>query len=104
MKAFRNNEGRHKMRLSLARQFDEIERLSIGLGGGKSGGSTLLEGRNGKAIEVLQQQLALGKKSLAIYYGAAHMPDLERRLLALGFKKEGERWLVAWDVTKRPDK
>ncbi len=40
---------------------------------------------------------------IAIFYGAAHMPDMEERLLAMGFTKTGERWLRAWDLRKRPD-
>src|SRR5690606_20035738 len=44
------------------------------------------------------------KKNLGIYYGAAHLPHLERRLVDdLGFEKTGQEWIVAWDCTKRPD-
>ena len=51
----------------------------------------------------VDEQMALGKETLGIYYGAAHMPDFEERLLARGFTKTGERWLTAWDLRKRPD-
>ncbi len=40
-------------------------------------------------------------KTIAIFYGAAHLPDLEQRLLALGFERVGARWLLAWD-TRQP--
>lgn len=33
----------------------------------------------------------------AIFYGAAHMPDLEKRILALGFKRTKIKWTRAWD-------
>ena len=36
--------------------------------------------RNKASLEVLKQQLAAGKKKLAIFYGAAHMPDFDKRL------------------------
>lgn len=33
---------------------------------------------------------------VAIFYGAAHMPDLEKRILDLGYERAGGRWLRAW--------
>ena len=30
------------------------------------------------------------------------MADLEKRLLAQGFQKEGEAWLTAWDIVDTP--
>jgi hypothetical protein len=98
VEAFRSGEGRHQMRLMMASQ---IEGLEMAVAGGK--GSTLLEGRNEKCLEVLQQQIADGRKNLGIYYGAGHMPHMEQRLLELGFTKFDHEWLVAWDCTKRPD-
>lgn len=99
VKAFRSGEGRHTMRMAFGQQLEEIEMLSAG---GK--GSTLLEGRNEKCLEVLQRELAAGRKRIGIYYGAAHFPHMEKRLVDdLGFRKVGHEWLVAWDCTKRPD-
>ncbi|MBL8728767.1 MAG: type II secretion system protein GspG [Planctomycetes bacterium] len=99
--AFRNGEGRHLLRMSFAAQMEQIEVMAVG---GKDG-STLLEGRNEKCLQVLQRELAAGKKRIGIYYGAAHLPHMERRLVQdLGFEKTGQEWLVAWDCTKRPDK
>ena len=40
-----------------------------------------------------------GKKKLAIFYGAAHCPDLEKRLLAQGYTRKGESWVTAWDLS-----
>ncbi len=60
----------------------------------------LIEGRNKKCLRVLEQQLELGKRNLGIYYGAAHMADLERHLTAeMGFQKVSEEWIVAWDCS-----
>jgi hypothetical protein len=101
--AFRKGEGRHRLRLAMATQIQDIERVAAGFGDGDKG-SVLVEGRNARAVEVLERELANGHRKLAIYYGAAHMPDIEQRLLRLGFAKVGERWLTAWDVHKRPDK
>ena len=36
---------------------------------------------------------------IAIFYGAGHMPDIEKRLIAdFGMKHDGERWLEAWNL------
>ena len=62
-------------------------------------GSTLLTERNKAAMKVLDTQLAEGKKKIAIFYGAAHMPDFERRLLAdYGMKRGDTTWIPAWDM------
>ena len=100
--AFRRREGRHTMRMMLAQQLENLE--SMVAGAGPDGGTVLLEGRNERALEVLQQQIAEGRKKLAIYFGAAHMTGIERTLVEeLGFEKVGQRWLTAWDISKRLD-
>ena len=45
-----------------------------------------------------QKQIESGKKHLAIFYGAAHLPDMEQRLLKQGFKLQKSEWLKAWDL------
>jgi hypothetical protein len=102
VKAFRNRQGRHLLRFVFAQQIEDIESMAAGFSG-PDGESVIVEGRNRRAIEVLQSELEKGRTNLGIYYGAAHMPDFEERLLKLGFDKVGHRWLVAWDVSKRPD-
>jgi hypothetical protein len=44
--------------------------------------------------------MAEGKKKIGIFYGAAHYPDMEERMLKQGFKKTAHEWLTAWDVAK----
>lgn len=97
--AFRSGEGRHLLRMTFGKQLEQVETM---MAGGK--GSTLLEGRNEKCLEVLQRELAAGRKRLGVYYGAAHFPHMERRLVEdFGFAKVGHEWLTAWDCRKRPD-
>ena len=97
-KAFRDGEGRHQLRLMFAQQLEAMESMSAGAG------TTLLEGRNEKCLAVLQREMKSGRKDLGIYYGAAHLPHMEKRLVEdLGFRKVDHEWLVAWDCTKRPD-
>lgn len=96
--AFRSGEGRHQLRLQLAQQLESLEAMSSGVG------TTLLEGRNEKCLQVLQREIADGQKDLGIYYGAAHLAHMEKRLCDdLGFRKVDHEWLVAWDCTKRAD-
>lgn len=61
----------------------------------------LIEARNQAAMEVLREELAQGNKRIAIFYGAAHMPDFERRLdRELRMKRVATRWVRGWDLTK----
>ena len=100
VKAVRSGAGRHALRMFAAQQMEQVELLSVG----GAGGSTLLEGRNEKCLEVLARELGKGRKKIGIYYGAAHFPHMEKRLVQdLGFQKVGHEWLVAWDCTKRLD-
>jgi hypothetical protein len=41
-------------------------------------------------------------KSVAIFYGSAHMPDFEKRLEERGYQRAGGRWLTAWAVGGKP--
>lgn len=80
----------------IAEQFDSVEDIMAGV---ESGGGTVLVGeRNRVALEVMDQQIAAGKKRLAIFYGAAHLADMEERLLKKGFKPVKTEWLKAWNL------
>ena len=67
------------------------------------GESVIVGERNKVAVRVLEKEIKAGKKKIGIFYGAAHMPDMEERLIkGLGFAQVGkERWLVAWDISKK---
>ena len=87
-----------EMKRVLARQFADVDRVSETIDGEQ--GSAILTDRNKVAIEVLERVLSEGRRNVGIFYGAAHMPDMEERLTAgLGFKKESEAWLTAWKIT-----
>ena len=86
-----------KLKQILAGQFENLEFVTSALSG--PNGSALIEGRNGAALAVLKKQIDAGKKKVAIFYGAGHMPDLEKRLIAdFGLKHDGERWIEAWNL------
>jgi len=88
------------LKRTLAPVLSEAELLITKLEG--EDGTILVTERNKVAIEVVREQLGLGKQKLAVFYGAAHMPDFEKRLLGLGFRKEGVEWLTAWDIRDDP--
>jgi hypothetical protein len=34
-----------------------------------------------------------------VFYGAGHLPDMEKRLAAdFGLQRQSEKWLVAWSM------
>jgi len=69
--------------------------------GALAGKSVIIGDRNHKALLVMDQQIKAGKTNLSIFYGAAHFPDMEKRLLKLGYKKTTHRWLNAWAIDKQ---
>lgn len=65
-----------------------------------SEGSTLVSERNKVCLEVLGEEIARGKKKIAVFYGAGHMPDFHERLLNDFHLKLGETtWQRAWTIT-----
>jgi hypothetical protein len=61
----------------------------------------ILIDRNEVAFNVLREQLQTQTDgTIAIFYGAAHMPDLEERLAEIGFELSDKRWLNAWDLSE----
>ncbi|MFZ4763427.1 MAG: hypothetical protein ACOYMN_00635 [Roseimicrobium sp.] len=84
----------------LGPMFDQIEKVMAGLE--TEQGSVIVVERNKVALHVLEKQLAKGRKRLGIFYGAAHLPDMEKRLLDRGFKREKLEWLTAWDLPPPP--
>jgi hypothetical protein len=85
-----------KLKSLLAVQMEDLEGLTSALNG-PDGSSTIIGERNRKALEVLARELKQGDKKLAIFYGAGHLPDMERRLMKdFGMRRQNVRWLPAW--------
>jgi len=86
-----------RLKRVMAEQFQDIEAATSILDG--PDGSTILTERNKAALCVLAEQIKAGKARIAIFYGAAHLPDMEERLVKeFHLKKTGTRWLSAWDL------
>jgi hypothetical protein len=64
---------------------------------GSATNDLLIVKRNEVAIQRLEE-VPESARSVAIFYGAAHLPDMEKRLEALGYERVGARWLLAWDM------
>ena len=58
----------------------------------------LVGNRNRHVMSVLDEQVEKGRRHVAILYGAAHMIDLESRLLAHGYRRQSLEWTTAWTV------
>lgn len=63
-----------------------------------AGETVIVTDRNTKCLEVLAREVASGKTHLGVFYGAAHFPDMEKRLLDDGWEKTATEWLTAWDI------
>lgn len=86
------------LKLVMAKQFDSADVL---LDAAESEGSTvILTERNKHVMKVISEQIAAGKKKLGVFYGAAHLADLERRLIEEGYRKQANEWVTAWDIPK----
>ncbi len=91
---------RRSLRLKrvMAEQFEDMEAATAVLDGPQ--GSTIVTERNKAALRVLKQQLEAGHARIAIFYGAAHLPDMDERLATeFKLKRSGTRWLTAWDLS-----
>jgi hypothetical protein len=88
-----------RLRRIMAEQFTDMDVLTATFGGEE--GSTLITDRNAAALDVLRGRIAAGDRRIAIFYGAAHMDDFDRRLRA-DFRLEPQPretiWLEAWDL------
>lgn len=59
----------------------------------------LLTRRNKIVVTRLAEQLKKDVDSIAVFYGAAHNGDLEKRMIEeLGYKRAGAKWYRAWHL------
>lgn len=85
-----------KLKRYMAEEFDSANG-SMALG--KTLNVMLIDDRNKACIKVLDAQIKKGHKHFAIFYGAAHLPDFETRLLKeFGLKRKSTQWVRAWTL------
>ena len=88
-----------EMKIELGRQFQDVESIIAGIEG--PDGSVLVAERNLAALKVMERERKNGKKKMGIFYGAAHLPDFDKRLRKdLGFKRGKIIWHSAWTIKK----
>ncbi len=85
----------YSLKIAFAYELTELNNVGDFLGG--ESGSALISARNERALDILRLQFAARKKRVGIFYGAAHLPDMEQRLLHdFGFIQHKTVWIDAW--------
>ncbi len=99
MKAMFSKDRPRRMKMALAGQLTQLDGLLTSFGGEK--GTTLIHERNRTALDVLDREVAAGKKSFAVFYGAGHLTDMDKHLRErFGLRQTGKQWVTAWDLAE----
>lgn len=92
-----NPEMRDGLKLQLAGQLSNVKNIEQQLG--QKMAQVILQQRNEVAMKVLASQLEKQKEgTIGIFYGAAHLPDFDARLRALGYEPVEKKWVSAWQI------
>ncbi len=89
-----------QLKRAMAEQMEHMDVIVAAIEG--EDGSTIIGERNNAALKVLRRELAAGKKKIAIFYGAAHLPDFAEKLqddFAMQPEKLG--WITAWNLSDK---
>jgi len=90
-------------KIMLAYEMTDMDTLREILG--EDADSAVIGARNQRAIDVLKSQLDGGAKRVAVFYGIAHMPDMEQRLInQLDLIYLDTTWIDAWRLDTHTDK
>jgi hypothetical protein len=85
------------LKIQLATSMLDLDQLTAVIEGKE--GSSLIGERNKRAVTVLQDRIRRGDQRIAIFYGAAHMSDMAKRIeAAAALRPVGSEWLNAWDL------
>ncbi len=89
------------LKTMIAYEMTNIEQIQDLLG--EDSDSAVIGARNQRAIDVLKREVDGGARHIGIFYGVAHMPDLEERLLdQLGLQYMKTEWVDAWRLGNTP--
>ncbi len=98
--AFFDTDRSGALKRMMAEQFENLDGLMGALDG--PDGSSIITERNKVALKKLADEIAAGKKKIAIFYGAGHLGDMEKHLVGdLHLRRSGEEWLTAWNLEKK---
>jgi hypothetical protein len=90
------------LKVAMARQLAAADEL-VSVMEKEDGGSVIITERNRKALSVLDREVAAGRKNLGIFYGAAHLSEMETEMEKKGYRRTGERWMDAWEIKPHAD-
>jgi len=97
MAALFANDRARQLKIAMAKQFEGMETLMVGLTG--ANGSTLITERNNRALDVLEKKLDDGQQRLAIFYGAGHLAEMNDQIAKrFNMKPVSVEWIEAWDL------
>lgn len=66
---------------------------------GDDSSNAVIGARNQRAVDVLRREIDGGARRIGIFYGVAHLPDLEERLIEqLDLTWDRTDWLDAWQL------
>ena len=91
-------------RLTLRRLFaDELARTELTVDP-DARETALIHYRNEIAVDVAKKELEAGKTKIAVFYGAAHLDDLARRVekTLQNSRRSEPRWIAAWSMESAP--
>ncbi len=87
----------YALRRYVALNFQNVKELADKIEG--PSGSAIIADRNNRAMEILAIEIAKGRKNIAIFYGAAHLPDMQLRLAKqFGLYQKKIEWIPAWKL------
>ncbi|MGI9221546.1 MAG: hypothetical protein ACR2QS_11000, partial [Woeseiaceae bacterium] len=102
MSAMLLNDSDNALKVMLAYEMTDLSKHSEILG--EDSESAVIGARNQRAIDVVKERLAAGDKRIAVFYGVAHMPDMEERLFEqLDLIYLDTTWVDAWHLDTRVD-
>ena len=97
LSAVLSSEQDNTLKTMFAYEMTDMDRLRDILG--EDAGSAVIGARNQRAVDVLCDQIESGVKRVGIFYGVAHMSDLEQRLRTqLALTPHSVVWVDAWKL------
>ncbi len=103
LSAMLSTDSDNTLKIMLAYEMTNLDKLREILG--EDSDSAVIGARNQRAVDVLKSQLDGGAKRVAIFFGVAHMPDMEQRLInQLDLIYLDTTWIDAWRLDTHADK
>ncbi len=78
---------------------EQLAGAALEAGLGETLDTLLIDDRNDACVRVFERERSRGTRTIGIFYGAAHMPDLDRRLRdEFDLVPRKVVWVTAWDL------